>query len=162
MAALKRLFHSIVNPNLALALALGVPAAVSAAGIGKTFATPEAAASALVTAASTDDTNALRAIFGPTVDDIVNPDRVQATNEHRAFLSAYQQTNRIVHESDSKCVLEVGTNSWPFPVPIVKREGQWYFDTEGGNAFYPGSFPAYWTGNGGYNMRNGLLIPFPA
>ena len=37
-----------------------------------------------------------------------------------------------MHESDAKCVLEVGTNSWPFPVPIVKKNGQWFFDTEAG------------------------------
>jgi hypothetical protein len=29
-------------------------------------------------------------------------------------------------------VLEVGTNSWPFPVPIVKKDGRWFFDTEAG------------------------------
>jgi hypothetical protein len=29
-------------------------------------------------------------------------------------------------------VLEVGTNAWPFPVPIVKRNGRWFFDTEAG------------------------------
>ena len=29
-------------------------------------------------------------------------------------------------------MLEVGTNSWPFPVPIVKKDGRWFFDTEAG------------------------------
>jgi hypothetical protein len=37
----------------------------SAADIGKTFATPEEAVSALVAAASAEDTNAFRVIFGP-------------------------------------------------------------------------------------------------
>ncbi len=32
----------------------------------------------------------------------------------------------------AKCVLEVGTNFWPFPVPIVKQGGRWFFDTEAG------------------------------
>ena len=83
-------------------------------------------------AASTDDTNAFRVIFGPAAADLENPDRVQATNELKAFTSALNQTNRIVRESDSKCVLEVGDNSWPFPVPIVKQDGQWFFDTAAG------------------------------
>ena len=37
-----------------------------------------------------------------------------------------------MHESDAKCVLEIGDNAWPFPVPIVKRNGRWFFDTEAG------------------------------
>ncbi|MCX6923004.1 MAG: DUF2950 domain-containing protein, partial [Verrucomicrobia bacterium] len=64
--------------------------------------------------------------------EIENPDRVQAANELRAFNAAVSQRQRIVHESDTKCVLEVGDNSWPFPVPIVKRSGRWFFDTEAG------------------------------
>jgi hypothetical protein len=29
-------------------------------------------------------------------------------------------------------VLEVGTNSWPFPIPIVRQNGRWLFDTKAG------------------------------
>ena len=29
-------------------------------------------------------------------------------------------------------MLEVGTNFWPFPVPIVKKDGRWFFDTAAG------------------------------
>ena len=61
-----------------------------------------------------------------------NPDRVQATNEFNAFTAALNATNRLVHESDTSCVLEVGPNFWPFPVPIVRKDGRWFFDTEAG------------------------------
>ena len=132
MTSLKRFVQSIARRNLALALAFSAPLAISAADTGKTFATPEAAVSALVAAASTEDSQALHAIFGPAAADLVNADRVQATNEHRAFASAFNQTNRIVRESDSRCVLEVGNDFWPFPVPLVKQDGQWFFDTEAG------------------------------
>jgi anti-sigma factor ChrR (cupin superfamily) len=66
---------------LVLALAFAAPLAINAADTGKTFATPEAAVSALVAAASAKDTNALHDIFGPAGADIANPDRVQAANE---------------------------------------------------------------------------------
>jgi hypothetical protein len=117
---------------LILALALGGPQAAGAASTGQTFATPEAAVSALKAAASAGDSNALHHLFGPAAVDLENPDHVQATNEIGTFASALNQTHRIVRESDSKCVLEVGTDSWPFPVPIVKKDGQWHFDTEAG------------------------------
>ena len=132
LAALKRFRCPIVNPNLALALALGAAIAASAADIGKTFATPEEAVAALVAAASAKDTNAFRVIFGPAGVEIENPDRVQAANELSAFNAAVTQHQRIVHETDAKCVLEVGDNSWPFPVPIVKRNGRWFFDSAAG------------------------------
>lgn len=132
LAVLNRFLQLIASGNLVLALALCAPIAVSAADIGKTFATPEDAVSALAAATSIKDTNALRVIFGPAAAEIENPDRVQATNEFRAFAAALSQTNRIVRESDSRCVLEVGDNFWPFPVPIVKKDGQWFFDTEAG------------------------------
>jgi hypothetical protein len=132
MTSLQRHFRSLINRHWMLALALSAPMVISAADIGKTFATPEAAVSALVAAASAKDTNALRVIFGPAAEDLQNPDRVQATNDLIEFSTAFNQTNRIVRESDSKCVLQIGENFWPFPVPIVKKDAQWFFDTEAG------------------------------
>ncbi|HOY58485.1 MAG TPA: DUF2950 domain-containing protein [Verrucomicrobiota bacterium] len=123
--------HFSMRP-LALALTCGASLAVCAAEMGQTFATPEAAVSALATAAGTQDANALRLIFGPRTAEIENPDRVQATNDLRAFATAFAQTNRIVRESDSKCVLEVGRDFWPFPVPLTNRDGRWFFDTAAG------------------------------
>jgi hypothetical protein len=132
MVTLKRFFKSVLSRNLALALALGVPIAAIAVDTGKLFPTPEEAVAALVAAARAEDTNAFRVIFGPVGVEIENPDRVQAANELSAFNSAVNQQQRLVHKSDAECVLEIGTNSWPFPVPIVKRNGQWFFDTEAG------------------------------
>jgi len=130
--ALTGILDSARQRSLILLLALSTPIAVSAADIGKTFATPEEAVAALAAAASTQDTNALRVIFGPAVADLENADRVQATNDFREFTTALNQSKRIVRESDAKYVLEVGENSWPFPVPIMKKDGKWFFDTAAG------------------------------
>jgi hypothetical protein len=130
--SLKRSLQFLINRIWVLSLALSAPIAVSAADTGKTFATPEEAVSALAAAASTRDSNALRVIFGPAAADLENPDRVQTTNELDTFTAALNQTHRIVRESDSRCVLEVGESFWPFPVPIVKQDGRWFFDTEAG------------------------------
>jgi hypothetical protein len=132
MTAPKTWSRFITQGCLVLALALFAPITASAADTDKTFATPEEAVSALVTATSEHNGSNLRGIFGPAAAELQNPDRVQATNEFRTFRSALEETNRLVHESDTKCVLEVGTNSWPFPVPIVKKDGRWFFDTEAG------------------------------
>jgi len=38
----------------------------------------------------------------------------------------------LVKESDSKVILHIGNENWPFPVPIVKQNDKWFFDTEAG------------------------------
>jgi hypothetical protein len=98
----------------------------------RTFATPEQAVASLATAARAEDQEALHSIFGPALEDIENPDRVQATNDLATFAAALDQSFRINHDSNTKCVLEVGTNGWLFPIPIVQRDGHWFFDTEAG------------------------------
>lgn len=105
---------------------------VRAADIGKTYPTPEAAVTALAKAAHAGDRDALREIFGPSVDDISNADPVQATNEVAGFAASLAVTNRLVRESDTRCVIEVGKDLYPFPIPIVRKDGAWFFDTEAG------------------------------
>lgn len=111
---------------------LSLAAMVHAADTGKAFSTPEEAASALQAAATARDNSALHALFGAAGADLENPDRVQANLEMGKFSSAFDQAHRIVHESDSQCVLEVGPDRWPFPVPIVKKDGRWFFDADAG------------------------------
>ncbi len=132
MNSLKRFFQSVPRRTLALLLILSAPLVAGTAETGKSFASPEAAVTALVTACSTADANALRTIFGPAIQDLQNPDRVQATNDLNEFVSAFDQTHRIVHESDSRCTLEIGSDPWPFPVPLVKQNGVWFFNTAAG------------------------------
>jgi len=115
-----------VAPFIGLALVAG------ADETGKTFNTPEEAISALAAATTAKDNNALHVLFGPAGLDLENPDRVQATNELNAFAAALNQTRRPVREQDSRYVLEVGKDFWPFPVPIVKQGDRWLFDSEAG------------------------------
>jgi hypothetical protein len=106
--------------------------AAQSANTGKRFPSPEQAVAALRSATAAANTNALREILGPNAGELQNPDRVQATNELKTFSSALAQTNHLLHISDTFVVLEVGNDLWPFPVPIVKKDGSWYFDTDVG------------------------------
>ncbi len=100
----------------------------------KTFSSPEAAVAALVTAATSHDTNALRAIFGPEAHDLVSPDAVQATNEYKVFVQRLTEKTQVITNSDSTVTLELGADDWPFPIPLVEQGGQWFFDTAAGKA----------------------------
>jgi hypothetical protein len=125
----------LLQATLLVVLVSGFPSATSAesgANTGKKFASPEEAVAALRVATAAADTNALRVIFGPASDEMQNPDRIQATSELETFSFALTETNHLVHVSDTLVVLELGDDFWPFPVPIVKKEGGWFFDTAAG------------------------------
>ena len=122
----------VLKCALLAALTLNPWLAGRAAEVAKTFSTPEEAEAALATAVTSQDAKALRSIFGPDIADIENPDRVQATNEFNAFSEALAASHHLVRESGTRYVLEVGTNAWPFPVPIVQQDGRWFFDTDAG------------------------------
>jgi hypothetical protein len=118
---------------LALSLTLAVNATNAATtNTAQSFPSPQAAVSALSAAVNSQNADALHDIFGPEAEDIQNPDRVQATNEFNTFFEALNVTNRLVKNSDTNYTLEVGTNFWPFPIPLVNRQGSWVFDTEAG------------------------------
>jgi hypothetical protein len=121
--------------SLLVALTVGCPSATHAGdtkNTGRKFASPEEAVAFLRQATSTADTNALRDVLGPGSQDLMNPDRVQATNELETFSAALAETNHLVRVSDTRMVLELGNDLWPFPVPIVKKDGGWFFDTDAG------------------------------
>src|SRR5262249_15196180 len=117
--------------SLVVALTLAAPGIASAETPARIFSKPEDAVAALKQAAANFDTNAMNAIFGSTAG-LVNPDRVQATNDIRKFLDAFAVTNHLDRESPTNYTLEVGSEAWPFPVPIVKVNGGWVFDADEG------------------------------
>ena len=98
------------------------------------FASPQDAANALVTAARDNDTNAIHQIFGPEGRQLVSPDAVQAAESYNRFVKRLTEKTQIVTNSDSSISLLIGSDAWPFPIPLVKdnSSGQWFFDTVAG------------------------------
>jgi hypothetical protein len=96
------------------------------------FATADDAVKALTTAAANKDTNALAAIFGPSVRELVSADPVQASNGLANFSRHASEKVASVNKSDSNIVVELGLDAWPFPIPLVKQDGKWFFDTDAG------------------------------
>jgi hypothetical protein len=115
----------------ALGLALALPVCVFAAG-EQTFASPQEAVNALVAAAKNNDTNALHSIFGPGQQELVSPDAVQAREGFNKFVQRLTEKVQVITNSDSSMALEMGADGWPFPIPLVKQNGQWFFDTAAG------------------------------
>ena len=116
-----------------LALAgLATCAPASQASQEERFATADEAIKAFTTAAASKDTNALEVIFGPGLRELVSPDAIQASNGLANFSRRVNEKVEPIKKSDANFVLELGLDEWPFPIPLVKEDGQWIFDTEAG------------------------------
>jgi hypothetical protein len=100
----------------------------------KTFVSPGEAVKAFVDALKADNKIELRAIFGPAGKRVLSSgDAVQDKAERGRFLKAYDAKHALIQDGDAKAVLQIGTEDWPFPIPIVKRNDKWSFDTKRGN-----------------------------
>ena len=101
----------------------------------KAFDTPEQAVTALTAAAGAYDVNELMTIFGPDGQSFVSGgDQVQDKNNAIAFAQDAKAKNSISTDASnpSRATIIVGEEEWPFPVPLVKRNGKWYFDAKAG------------------------------
>jgi hypothetical protein len=99
------------------------------------FATPQAAAAALIKAAGTYDLPALKAMFGPDGEDLVSTaDPVQDKNQAAAFAARAQGKNSVATDpkNPNHATLLVGEEEFPLPVPLVKKGAKWYFDAKVG------------------------------
>ena len=119
---------ALLTGTAVLALALS-----SLAHAQQRFNTPDAAVEALVAAARSGDRRTVVSILGPGSQELVaSGDPVEDENIKKDFLTSYDAQHRIVSESGKPSVLVIGQNDWPFPIPLVQRDGQWSFDTAAG------------------------------
>ncbi|HEY6266339.1 MAG TPA: DUF2950 domain-containing protein [Candidatus Acidoferrum sp.] len=102
----------------------------------QTFASPDDAGSALLTAAKSGDPNAVIAVFGADSKDIVmTGDPVQDKNTAEQVIAAYNAMHRWRKMPDGSQTLLLGAENFPFPIPLKKNPaGQWYFDVAAGRA----------------------------
>jgi Protein of unknown function (DUF2950) len=98
----------------------------------KTFSSPAEASAALFQAVQNDDEPAVEAILGCGNDVTSSGDDVEDKLEREQFREKYQEMHRLVREPDGRTVLYIGAENWPFPVPLVSKNGKWYFDSDTG------------------------------
>jgi hypothetical protein len=101
----------------------------------KTFATTELAYQAVLQAAENYQVPALLEILGPDAKDLVDSnDPVEDKNRVASFVSMAHEKHVITVDpkNPARAEISVGNNDWPMPIPLVKRNGQWLFDTKAG------------------------------
>ncbi|NTU60129.1 MAG: DUF2950 domain-containing protein [Deltaproteobacteria bacterium] len=120
---------------LSLALVAGAEAKSPSPDVPVAFKTPQEAADALLKAVADADIDEVIRIFGPGGKELVSsPDPVQDKNRAKEFAAKASEKRSVVLDpkKPGRAVLAVGSEDWPFPVPIVKRSGKWVFDAKAG------------------------------
>jgi len=123
---LRLLSASLIAAMLTLGMA-------STANAQKAFKTAEAAADALVAAARSGDKKAIMELLGRGASDIVSSgDAVADSEAFQRFVAAYDAKHELTKEGDSKAIMILGQEKYPFPIPIAHEKGSWRFDTDAG------------------------------
>jgi hypothetical protein len=114
-----------------LLTALAARAGAQQATKSQSFATPDAAATALTEAVRKDDDKAIAAMLGEWWRVFV-PNRERDFGRERAlYLAAWDDNHKVTIDGD-KAIVEVGKTGWTLPIPIVKDGAEWRFDSEAG------------------------------
>jgi hypothetical protein len=127
---------SVLAATLAVGVLLAVagsPRALAADAAQEHFASPDEAARALVAAAKEGDTKALLAVLGPDAKRMIDSgDPIADHKARERFVNSYEEKNSIVNSSDTEAVLQTGKDDWPMPIPMVKDDAGWRFDSRAG------------------------------
>jgi hypothetical protein len=122
----------VVRFVFAVGIAVVAPLAAGAAP-QQTFATPEAAADALMAALKADTDAPLLALFGEEHKNrILDPDPAAARANRNRIYEAMQTLRVLKEPSADRRILLVGDQAWPVPFPIVRAGDRWRFATEEG------------------------------
>ncbi len=129
MTRIPTLFAKLASWTIAIAMV----ALMSVAGAQQSFKSPDDAVAALAGAAKDAWPSGVVAVLGADGADIVSSgDAVADESNRQKFLAAYDAQHRILMEGDDKAEMIVGTEDYPFPIPLVRKEGGWQFDTAAG------------------------------
>ena len=99
------------------------------------FDTPQQAAEALIQVAANFDLAAAKQILGPDSADIVSSeDPVTDKNEAQTFATKAKEklSIEVDKEDPTRAIVVVGNDGLPLPLPLLKQNGKWVFDTESG------------------------------
>ena len=125
--------RSFIAKLAAWTAAIVIIASASVASAQQSFKTPEDAVGALVNATKSDWPKGVVTVLGRDGADIVSSgDKVADEAARQKFLAAYDAKHQVKREGDDKAVMIIGTEDFPFPIPLIRKHDAWRFDTAAG------------------------------
>lgn len=113
-------------------LASSTASCIAAEPAQATYSSAAEASRALFEAVQSGDLQAVQRVLGVHDELLSSEDEATEQRERAQFMQKYEQMHRLVKQSDGTVLLSIGAENWPFPVPLVQRDGAWSFDSESG------------------------------
>jgi hypothetical protein len=99
----------------------------------RTFASAQEAGHALFAAMQAQGDQVPLSILGQDGKEVLSSgDPAEDSDARVGFVVKYEEMHRFVTEPDGTVTLVVGAENWPFPIPLVDKNGSWFFDTLAG------------------------------
>jgi Protein of unknown function (DUF2950) len=130
--SLSRYARSLRRPLLVL-LTIALVAFATTAFAQVRYSTPEEAVTAFITAAKATDTRGMIQVLGPGSAELVHSgDLVDDAATRKRVVDTYEAKHQVQMDGADKAILTLGADDWPFPIPLVRRDGAWAFDVSAG------------------------------
>jgi hypothetical protein len=103
--------------------------------VRQTFESPQDVIQATIDANENNHTATLLQLFGPEGKDTVESGDPAQDKEVRAeFARSAREKLQIDQDAltPDRVTFTVGTQEWPFPVPVIRRNGKWQLDSASG------------------------------
>jgi DUF2950 family protein len=125
--------QSLRLPLAAVAALVMLALPITSVQAQQAFPSPEDAAAALAAAVKTGEKRAMLKVLGKDAEDIIaSGDDVADAETRERFLSTYEAKHAIRAEGNKKATLILGTDDFPFPIPLVNNRDGWEFDSAAG------------------------------
>lgn len=96
------------------------------------FPSTAAAAQALYDAVQRNDEPAIENILGAESDLTSSKDSDEDQADRQLFVQKFEEMHRVGRDKDGSATLYVGVENWPFPIPLMQKNGAWHFDAQAG------------------------------
>lgn len=96
------------------------------------FQSADAAVQNLFKAVQSNDAAAIENVLGVSSDLASSHDDAEDKADRERFAKKYEEMHRLRREPDGSLMLYIGAENWPFPIPIVQKNGAWQFDADRG------------------------------
>jgi hypothetical protein len=121
------------NWSSAIAAAVILCLLAPAAHAQQSFKTPDEAAAQLAAAVKSGSQRDILKVLGSAGKEIVSSgDNIADGEDRERFSAAYDAKHSINLEGDKKATIVLGTDDFPFPIPLSRSKAGWEFDTAAG------------------------------
>jgi hypothetical protein len=127
---IRRSFAVVLVATVASILLPGRPALSKDPAV---YNSAEAAAQAILDALAKADRDAILAVVGDKyADELFTDEESRERDTYKRIVAGAKEAMQLRADDDITRVMVIGKNAWPMPIPIVKTDAGWVFDTAAG------------------------------